>query len=288
MIHLVTDTTAYLPPFLAERWHIHTVPLKLNMGTTTVDENEVDLDAFFASLEDVATTPTTSQPPPGDFMRLYQRLTEKEDNEVLSIHISEGLSGTARVAQMAAQEVAPDRITVLDSRATTCALSAMLLAAAQALEADAGREEAAARVQRMSERFASAFLVESLDYLAKGGRINGAAKFLGNVLHLRPILHLHEGKIDGLTVSRTRKRGLQQILAEVEQRVPGGEPVIAGVTHIRCPEEAERLGEKVRATFNCAEFFINETGPVIGAHVGPGFVGLAVCPLEEWAVESGE
>ncbi|MFP4344814.1 MAG: DegV family protein [Anaerolineales bacterium] len=277
MIHLVTDTTAYAPYSVVERWPIHAVPLKLNVGSRTVDEDKVDLGEFFESLKDVKSTPSTSQPAPGDFMRLYEELTAEGD-EVLSVHISEGLSGTVRVAQMTAQEVAPDRITVVDSRATTCVLSMMLLAAARALDAGAGRAEAAALVEEMSETFASAFLVESLDYLAKGGRINGAAKFLGTMLQLRPILHLTEGKIDGLALARTRKRGMQQLITEVKKRV-NGQPVIASVTHIRSPEAAEKLAQEVQAAFNCTDFFINETGPVIGAHVGPGFVGMGVCPL---------
>lgn len=278
MIHIVTDTTAYLPASIREAWSIHTVPLKVNMGQDLNDQDEdsVSLETFYRQLAQVDTAPTTSQPAPGEFMQLYERLTQNND-EVLSIHISEGLSGTVRVAQMTAQEVAPDRITVINSRAATCALALMIHGATRVLAQGGSRGEAAAAVERMIQQFAGIFLVENLDYLQKGGRINGAAKFLGNMLHLRPILYLNEGKIDALTVARTRKRGLQQLLVEAQKRVGNG-PVYAAVTHIQCPEDAAAFAVQVRQEFNCVDFFMHETGPVIGAHVGPGFIGLGVCP----------
>ncbi len=279
MLHIVTDSTAYLPAELRERRCIHTVPLKVNMGGVDGDrdEDKVALDQFYRHLATVATAPTTSQPAPGEFIKLYQSLIRNGD-EILSIHISEGLSGTVRVAQMAAQEVAPDRITVIDSRSATCALALMVVAAADAIEAGAGRADAAQLIERMVARYAGVFMVENLEYLAKGGRINGAARFLGNMLHLRPILYLNEGKIDGLTVARTRKRGLQQVVEEVRKRV-GDVPIHASVTHIQCPDDAAAFAGTVQREFQCANFFVHETGPVIGSHVGPGFVGFAACPV---------
>ncbi len=278
MIHIVTDTTAYLPASIREAWSIHTVPLKVNMGVDLADQNEdsISLEAFYQHLERVETAPTTSQPAPGEFMRLYSQLIQNGD-EVLSIHISEALSGTVRVAQMAAQEVAPDRITVIDSRATTCVLALMIHGAVKVLAAGGTRADAAAVVENMVNHFAGVFLVENLDYLQKGGRINGAAKLLGNILHLRPILYLNEGKIDALTVARTRRRGLQQLLTEAQKRV-GEVPVLATVTHIQCADEAHAFAEQVRQELRCVDFFMHETGPVIGSHVGPGFIGLGVCP----------
>jgi len=278
MLHLVTDTTAYLPARFTERWSIHTVPLKVTMGNQAIDEDKVSLQRFYEHLAVVETAPFTSQPAPGEFMQLYEQLTRNGD-EVLSIHISSGLSGTARVAQLAAEEIAPDLITVIDSESATCGLALMLSVAVEALEAGQSRAEIADRITKIREIYAGIFLVETLEYLKKGGRINGAAKFLGNVLQLRPLLYMNTGKIEGLTVARTRKRGMQQLLDEVEKRVGSG-PLRIAVTHIQCAEDAERLAEQAQARFDCADFFIHETGPVIGSHVGPGFVGLAACPAQ--------
>ncbi len=278
MIHLVTDTTAYLPPRAAGRWPIHTVPLKVTMGARSVDEDQVPLEEFYQRLAQVATAPTTSQPAPGDFLHLYERLLQNGD-EIISVHISGELSGTVRVAQLAAQELATDRITVVDSRVTTCLLTTVIASVARALEAGATRQEVAALVGKMAQHSASAFLVEDLEYLRKGGRINGAAKFLGTMLNVRPLLHLDKGKIEPLTMTRTRKRGKRQLIQEIKKRV-GKRPVHAAVTHIQCAAEAEELGQRVQQELNCETFFINETGPVIGSHVGPGFIGASAYPAD--------
>ncbi len=277
MIHLVTDTTAYLPEVMADRWPIHLVPLKVNIGNAAVDEDKIAPEDFYRRLASVETAPSTSQPAPGEFMTLYEELT-RNGNEVLSIHISEGLSGTPLVAQMAAREVAPDRITVVDSQATTCILALLVGAAAQALVDGASRTEAAAVVEEIRERFGSAFLVEDLEYLRKGGRINGAAKFLGTMLNVRPILYLKDGKIEPLGLARTRKRGLRQLVKEVQKQV-GDASVRVAVTHIQRPDEAQALAEQIEAQLQCEELLINETGPVIGSHVGPGFIGFSAYPV---------
>jgi DegV family protein with EDD domain len=279
MIHLVTDTTAYLPPELLDRWRVHVVPLKVNLGEECVDEDKISQELFFDRLKEVETAPSTSQPALGEFMRLYERLTANGD-EVLSIHISEGLSGTARVALIAAQEVAPNRISVVDSRSATCGLALMIHAAAQALDEGVPRVAAAKLVRWMTGSYAGIFLVENLEYLAKGGRINGAARLMGQVLQLRPILHMNDGKIDALTVTRTRRRGQQVILDRVAGAMGDG-PVRAFITHIQSPGDADALAERARVRLNCVDLFINETGPVIGSHVGPGFLGLAACPVSE-------
>ena len=278
MIHLVTDTTAYLPGATMGRWPIHTVPLKINIGNAAVDEDKVAPEVFYQRLERVETAPSTSQPAPGEFMVLYEELTRNGD-EVLSIHISEGLSGTPLVAQMAAREVAPERITVFNSQATTCILTLMVDAAARALADGASRAEAVAVVDDIRERFGSAFLVEDLEYLRKGGRINGAAKFLGTMLNVRPILYLRDGKIEPLGLARTRKRGLRQLVSEVQKQLGDEAPVRVAVTHIQRPDEAQALAEQIETQFQCEELFINETGPVIGSHVGPGFIGFSACPV---------
>lgn len=280
MIHLVTDSTAYLPPPLLDKWNIHTVSLKVTMGTQTLDEDKIPQQDFYSYLDNVATAPTTSQPPPGEFIELYQSLLNNGD-EILSVHISSGLSGTPLVAEMAAQDVSPERITVIDSRTTTCPLGLIILAAAEAIKKGASRAETIELIRKLTPVNQGIFLVRSLDYLAKGGRINGAAKFLGNVLNVRPILYLHKGKIEGLGLSRTRKRGLKQILNEIEKRLGAEQPIYTAVTHIQAQDEAQALAEEVRQRFNCGKVLITETGPVIGSHVGPGFIGVAACPMIE-------
>ena len=279
MIHLVTDTTAYLPPNFIESRGIHVVPLKINIGNRTIDEDKISLDEFYTYIASVEKAPSTSQPAPGEFIQLYESLTRNGD-EVLSIHISGGISGTPLVAQMAAQDVAPDKITVVDSHGTSVSLAMLLRIVARALDEGATRQEAADLARAISRQQATFFLVETLDYLAKGGRINGAAKFFGSMLNLRPILYLDEhGKIEGMSVARTRKKGIQRMLREIQQRMGDG-PIHAGVTHVECPADAEALAQKLQEQFDCVDIFINETGPVIGSHVGPGLLGISACPAQ--------
>lgn len=279
MIHLVIDSTAYMPEALLKQWNLHTISLKITMGDVTLDEDKIPQDTFYSYLESAEKAPTTSQPPVGEFIELYTALLQSPADEILSIHLSGGLSGTAQAAELAASNVAPERITVVDSRSTTGALAMLVLAAAHTLRVGASRAEAAERVRALSQKHAGIFMVSDLQYLAKGGRINGAAKFLNSVLQVRPILYLHAGKIDGLALARTRKRGLQQMLGELEKRVGDCGQIYAAVTHIQAEEEARALAAEIKERFDCLHLILNETGPVIGSHVGPGFIGVAGCPV---------
>lgn len=277
MLHIVTDTTAYLSPELRARWNIHTVPLKIVFNGTATDEDQISNAEFYTRLVQADKLPTTSQPSPGEFIALYNRLLLEPEHEIISIHLSSGLSGTYQTAMNAAQVVAPERITVVDSRAATCALGLIVLKAAQAAAQDASRAEVLALVERVIETYTGIFAVENLEYLLKGGRLNGAAKFLGSVLNVKPILYLNKGKIDGLALARTRKKALQTLIEETAQR-HGDVPIHAVITHTHAPEIAEELRTLAAQQLRCEEVHIVETGPVIGAHLGPGMVGIAACP----------
>ncbi len=279
MLHIVTDTTAYLSPELLAQWNIHTVPLKIVFDGEATDEDQINTADFYTRLAQADKLPTTSQPSPGEFIALYNRLLLNPEDEILSIHLSAGLSGTYQNAVNAAQVVAPERITVIDSRAATCALGLIVLQAAQIAARGASRTTVVAHAQRVIERYTGIFAVENLEYLLKGGRLNGAAKFLGSVLTVKPILYLNKGKIDGLALARTRKKAMQTLIEETAQR-HGDVLLNAVITHTHAPEAAEELRQMALQTLRCQEIHIVETGPVIGAHLGPGMFGIAACPVE--------
>ncbi len=279
MLHVVTDTTAYLSPDLRAQWSIHTVPLKIVFNGTATDEDQISNADFYTRLVQSDKLPTTSQPSPGEFIALYNRLLLDPEDEIISIHISGGLSGTYQTALSAAQVVAPERITVIDSRATTCALGLIVLRAAQLAANGASRGEVAAAVERIIESYTGIFAVENLEYLLKGGRLNGAAKFLGSVLTVKPILYLNKGKIDGLALARTRKKAMQTLIEETAQR-HGDVPLQAVITHTHAPDAAKELRALAQQHLRCETIHIVETGPVIGAHLGPGMVGIAACPVQ--------
>jgi DegV family protein with EDD domain len=280
MIHLVTDSTAYLPPETKSEYGIHTISLKVIVGDRTYDEEGgLTKDEFYRLLADVATAPTTSQPSAGEFMALYEKLVGGDD-EVISIHISEPLSGTVPNARAAARELAPDRIHVVDSRSASIGLLVMVTAAAEALRAGKDRAQVLSLLERMIDQTCVFFSVETLEYLHKGGRIGAAARFLGTLLNIKPILYLHEGRIQPLDKVRTSKRARRRILDEVVQAV-GQKPVRVAITHIQCPDAGEEMAARAREALNCVWLNLSEAGPVVGSHVGPGTVGIAACPVGE-------
>jgi DegV family protein with EDD domain len=281
VIHLVTDSTAYLPPEIKEKYNIHTISLKVIVGDQTYDEEGgITRDEFYRLLANVATTPTTSQPSAGEFVDLYSSLVRDPEDEVISIHISEGISGTVPNALAAAHQVAPDQISVVDSRTSAIGLFVIVLSAGEAIAAGKTRPEVLAIVDRLVRESCSVFMVEDLAYLHKGGRINTASRFLGTLLSIKPILHMENGKIEALDKTRTSARARQRVLDEVQERV-GNQLVRACVAHIQAREAAEELATRARERLNCLSLHISEVGPVIGAHVGPGFVGLAAGPVGE-------
>jgi DegV family protein with EDD domain len=280
MIHLVTDSTAYLPPDLKAQCGIRTISLNISCGDQTfAEDGGITQEEFVDLVASVDTAPTTSQPSVGEFMELYQELT-RDGDEVISIYISEKLSGTVPNARSAAREVAPERISVVDSRSTSVGLLIMVLSACEALAAGKDRAQVLSMLERMVQECEIIFSVETLEYLHKGGRISGASRFLGTVLSIKPILYLEDGKIEALDKVRTTRRARQRILDEIVQRM-AGRRVHAGVTHLLAPEAAEELAAAARERLNCASMHVSELGPVIGSHVGPGLLGIAACPVSE-------
>jgi len=280
MIHLVTDSTAYLPPEIKAQYNVHTISLKICVGDQTFDEDGgITKEEFFRLLAKVETTPTTSQPSAGEFIALYQQLAVGDD-EVVSVHISSGLSGTVPNALAAAQEVAPDRISVVDSRTTAIGLVIMVAAAGEALVAGRTRPQVVSMLERMVRESVAFFSVEDLAYLQKGGRINTAARLLGTLMNIKPILYLNEGKIEALDKVRTTRKARMRLLDEVEQRM-AGRLVRASVTHVQAPEAAADIAALARQRLNCKEVYLSELGPAIGSHTGPGLVGIAACPVGE-------
>jgi len=278
MIRLVTDSTAYLPPEIQKQYDIETISLKICVGEETYDEEGgITQEAFFKLLKDVSTAPTTSQPSAGEFIDLYNTLLQDGD-EIVSLHISSGLSGTIPNARAAAQELAPERISVVDSRTTAVGLFLLLIAAGEAIAAGKSRAEVVQLLERLIDQSEAVFMVEDLAYLHKGGRINSASRFLGTLLNIKPILYMYEGKIEALDKARSSKRAKRRVLGEIAQRM-GDQPVRVAVAHIQAAESAAEMAERVRGRLNCRSVYISEVGPTIGSHVGPGFLGVAACPV---------
>lgn len=274
MLRIVTDSSADLPPHLSEAYDIEVVPLKVHFGKTTYREGK-DLDnaQFYRLLSQAEQLPTTSQPSAGDFYAVYSRLTANGDS-VISIHISSKLSGTCQSA-MAAKAMLPEAdITVMDSLSVSMGHGIVVLAAAEAVQKGKSRDEVIALVERVINGIQIIFVVDTLEYLQKGGRIGGAASLLGTLLNFKPLLELRNGRVEPLERVRSRKKALRRALEVLTERFNGQGPLRMIGLHSQCPEEGERLAQKVRERLPCTSLHLAEIGPVIGTHAGPGTLGL--------------
>jgi len=275
-IAVVTDSTAYLPLELVAQYGIRVMPLRLVCGDETFwDGMTMDLPTFYARLSRSRDIPTTSQPPSGVFADLFAEMAHNADG-IVGVFISTKLSGTVYSA-LAAQKLLPGlpiAVEVVDSRSTSMGLGFVVLAAARAAAEGKSLAQVAAAAQRLVPRVNALFVVETLEYLHRGGRIGGASCLLGTALCINPLLHLTEGSIDVLERVCTKRRAVQRVLEVMAERAEDA-PVHAAVIHANAPEEATRLQQQIRERFHCIELHLTEFSSVIGTHVGPGTVGVA-------------
>jgi DegV family protein with EDD domain len=279
-VAVVTDSTSYLPAELVAAGDVHVVSLYVTDAGGQQRETDIDdYAAFYVGLRDMATLPTTSQPSVGDFLAVYEPLAAS-GREIVSIHLSGGISGTVEGARQAADEVArshPDaRIEVVDSTVGAGALGLVVLAAGARARAGAGREEVAGAARRAIGALRFWFAVDTLEYLRRGGRIGAAQAWVGGALKIKPILTL-DREITPIERVRTSKRAFERMVEFMRARQADGADGWV-VQHIQAPDVAERLVARGRELFGCEPVFVSEVGPVIGAHVGPGLVGFGGLP----------
>jgi DegV family protein with EDD domain len=272
-VAVVTDTTHYLPPALLADLDVREVSLYVGWDGGLRRESEiVDLGAFYDELRTAATVPATSQPSVGDVLEVYEPLLA-EGRDIVSIHLSAGLSGTMASAQQArAATAAPERIEVIDSETGCGGLGLAVLAAARAASAGASREEVAEAARRARAGLRMWFCVDTLEYLRRGGRVGAAQSWIGGALKIKPILAL-EREITPIERVRTASRAFDRMTEYMEALQDAGRDGWA-IQHIRAREQADRLADCGRALFGTEPLFISEVGPVIGAHVGPGLLGV--------------
>jgi DegV family protein with EDD domain len=279
-VAVVTDTTHYLPAALMAERGVHEVSLYVKDGNGQEREADIsDLDAFYDGLRAAASLPTTSQPSIGDFLAVYEPLIA-EGRHIVSIHISGGISGTVEAARQAAAQMverAPDaRIEIVDSRLACGALGLAVLAASAVAQADGDTDAVVARAREAAEAVRLWFAVDTLEYLRRGGRIGTAQAWLGGALKIKPILTL-DGEITPIERVRTSGRAFDRMVQYMHSRKDDGADGWV-VQHIQAPDVVERLLAAGHEMFGSDPVFVSEIGPVIGAHVGPGLVGVGGLP----------
>ena len=276
-VHIVTDSTADLAKELVNQYNISVVPLKVFFGSESfLDGVELNSDEFFTRLAGSKELPTTSQPSPAEFTKVYQPWVEKK-SDIISIHISAQMSGTLQSAQLAKKMLNYEGLEVVDSRAVSVVLGMMVLAAARAAEAGLTRPQIMKLIQDIMTDYQVYYMVDTLEYLQRGGRIGRAQAFLGTILNVKPILTIHEGFVHPYEKTRGRKKALNRLVQIISESY-GDTPLFCYLTHGSDWEGLRAIQELVKTKLNCVEMLESRLGSVVGTHVGPGLAGLAVCP----------
>lgn len=276
-IAIVTDSTAYIPAEYVKKYQLSITSQVLIWGEEIFrDGVDIQPDEFYTRLKTAKTMPTTSQVPIVDMQAAFQGLVD-QDFSVLGIFISSKLSGTQQSAIQAKELMgsAGEKVTIIDSHTTTMALGFQVLAAARAIEAGASLQECVGNAQRAHERAGVFFAVDTLEFLHRGGRIGGAQRFIGSALNLKPILTVKEGKVEGLDRIRTKTKAHDRILEMVTEQVKGKTNVRLATLHANAKEDAQKLLDRTASHLAPVETALTELSPVVGAHTGPGTVGLA-------------
>jgi DegV family protein with EDD domain len=274
---IVADTTSYLPGEILAKHKVHLVSLYVGLeGEHEREEEITDLDAFYERLRASEQTITTSQPSVGDFIKVWEPLLQ-QGREIVSVHLASGISGTYESAIQARERLSADgkggeRVQVCDSRTGAGGVGLMILAAARAAESGASAEEAKAKADKVRENLRIWFAVDTLEFLRRGGRIGAARAWIGSTLKIKPILTLEE-EITPVERVRTRARAFERMVDYGRQFHEDGADTWV-VQHVQDPETAARLVETCKPIFGCDPIFTSEIGPVLGAHTGPGLLGI--------------
>ncbi len=276
-VAVVTDSTAYIPNELIDGYPLYSVPLQVIWGEESYrDGIDIQPVEFYTRLSTAKVMPTTSQATPMAFQQLYSTLLD-QGYSVVSIHISGKLSGTLDSAEQARQALKSDKITLVDSLSAGMGLGFQALTVARAAQQGASFNECVELAERSVNHVGILFVVSTLEFLHRGGRIGGAAALVGTALNLKPILGLRDGKIVAMEKVRTFNKAQDRLLEIFAEKVQGKTPVRLASLHANAPAEAEKLlGQACERVKNSvSEAFSAGVSPVIGTHTGPGTVGLA-------------
>ncbi len=274
-IAVVTDSTADIPRHLVEEFGIHVVPQILIMGDRTwLDGIDIDPPAFYELLRTSPDFPSSSQPSVVNFQEVFTELSQEADG-IVAVLISDELSGTLNSAYMAAETLPDLPLEIIDTRSVSIQLGFIVLEVARAVAAGADLQTAADLARSLIGRVHVYFVVDTLEYLHRGGRIGAAARLFGTALNLKPILTIQDGIVTPVTKVRSRRKAIETLFQVIEEQVAGADRVHMAVLHVAAPEEAASLAEKVEARFQPVEMIHAECGPVVGTHAGPGTLGIA-------------
>lgn len=275
-VAVITDSTAYLPDELLKKYHVTITPLSIIWEERNYrDGVDIQPDEFYKRLANSKVMPTTSQVAISSMKTAFESLLESGYN-VLGIFISSKFSGTVQSALQAREMIsnASDRIAVVDSLSTTMAMGWPVLTAARAAQSGENLKSCAKVAETARDNCGVLFVVETLEYLRRGGRIGGAQALLGTVLNIKPVLEMRQGQIEPVERIRTKTKALERVLELAVERIADRTPVRLATVHANAETEASLLLEAACAKFNPVESYCCPLSPVVGSHAGPGTVAL--------------
>ena len=280
-VKVITDSTADLPPALAEELGITVVPLNVHFGTEVYrDGVEITADEFYRRLVTASRLPTTSQPTPGDFLSAYDEMGQTTD-EIISVHISAKLSGTMNSATQAREEYGGEsRIEIIDSLQGSMGLGMLAIAAAEAARRGGSLDDVVTETRAAIPKVGFMGLVDTLEYLEKGGRIGKAQAFMGSLLRIKPLLTIRDGEAHPLERARTRAKGVDRMCELVQAEMPLKD---LAVVYTTTPDEARALAQRLQSFLPQGEVILSQVGPVVGTYLGPGVLGVAFRKQSEGA-----
>ncbi len=281
-IRIVTDSTGDIRADIRSAMGIEMVPLKVHFGKETyLDSVTINSEKFYELLSNSTQMPTTSQPSPVDFLEVYKSLSSEPDTHIISIHLSAALSGTYQSAVLAKSLLEEKtNITIIDSKSASIGCGMLAIAAAKAAAEGKTVEEIEAMVLKLRESTRLYFLVDTLEFLQKGGRIGKASALIGSLLNIKPILSVdNEGEVYSVDKVRGHKKAMGRIIELLEQDF-AGKPVRISIAHSASDEAAKEFADLISSRLDVKEVQYTGLGPVIGTHVGPGALSVFMSPAE--------
>jgi DegV family protein with EDD domain len=274
-VAIVTDSSTNIPADIIKEHDLHIVPLTVIWGEENYyDGVDITTTEFYNRLKTAKIMPSTSQPSVADFEVLFRSLHEK-GNDILAVLISEDLSGTISSATQAKKLLPEANIEIVNSKSIAMALGFPVLTAAKAAKGGASLAECKRIAVEACAKTGVIFVLETLEFLHRGGRIGGAKRFVGTLLNVKPILALEDGKVVSLDSVRTHKKALARVVELIDERTKGQKNIRLATLHGNNPDTAKFILEEASKRIDTIEEVFSEVSPVVGTHTGPGVVGLA-------------
>jgi DegV family protein with EDD domain len=276
-IALVTDSLASMPDDLVRQYGIKVAPQVLIWGEEVfLDQVDIQPTEFYQRLETADVMPTTSQATLASFKEIFEPLV-REGLPILAIVGSTGLTATMNSAEQAKAMFPGGTIEIVDSKSVAMAMGFQVLAAARALEDGKSFDEVVTLAKNANQNTGVLFVVETLEFLHRGGRIGGAQRFLGTALNLKPLLELQDGRVEAIERVRTKAKAKARLLDLLEEKLEGKTNIRLSSLHANAEEEAGKLVEEAAKRINTVEVYNAGVSPVVGTHAGPGTIGIAYC-----------